>query len=50
MLIEYIRTRKTLYAGAKLSLWLNPNFIAASAVLLLGLGLIIVLIFNISLL
>jgi putative membrane protein len=50
VLIDYIRTRKTLYPGAKLSLWLNPNFIAASMVFLLGICLIAVLVFNLKLL
>ncbi len=50
MLIEYLRMRKELNAVVRHSLWLNPNFIAASVVLIFGMYLIAGLILNLNLL
>ena len=50
MLIEYIRGRKELKAVIKPSLWLNPHFIAASVIFLLGVYLIVALVLSLNVL
>jgi len=50
MLLEYIRMRKKMNVDTRLTLLLNPNFIAASMVFFLGVCLIAVLFFNLNVL